>query len=100
MTPAARVHLDRRIAEERMLELDRHGEQPTEIVDDVGRACTAFAITMDAAGVVSRRVPLDEVQWHTAAAFRLETVLGVPIDPDELDDLVEDEDFVDGEGNA
>lgn len=94
MTPAARVHLDRRIAEERMLELDRHGEQPTEIVDDVGRACTAFAITMDAAGVVSRRVPLDEVQWHIAVAYQLETVLGAPIDPDELDEVFdEDGDF-------
>ncbi len=96
MTPAARVHLDRRIAEERMLELDRHGEEPGDLD---GVSSTIFVIGMDATGKVSRRAPLDEVQWHTLAAYRLETVLGMPVGLEELDEVFdEDGDFDDEDG--
>lgn len=88
MTPTQRVHLDRRIAEERMLELDRHGEQPDDLD---GVSSTIFVIGMDAAGKVGRRAPLDEVQWHTLAAYRLETVLGMPVAIEDLDEVFDED---------
>jgi hypothetical protein len=86
MTPAARVHLDRRIAEERMLELDRHGEEPDDLE---GVSSTVFVIGMDATGKVSR-APLDEVQWHTLAAYRLENVHGARVELDQIGEVFDE----------
>lgn len=92
MTPAARVHLDRRIAEERFTEIQPHGQAPEwmNLYDFVPHAWT-----MNIAGDVSASwAHLDEVRWSEVAAVRIEDQWGNPLDPatDEEDDF--DGDFV------
>lgn len=82
MTPDARVHLDRRIAEERMTELQPHFEVP----DGISLGDGLYAFAMDAEGRLSRRVPIDEVDWRSTTAIRLETAWGQPVDSNQIVD--------------
>jgi hypothetical protein len=83
VTPAARVHLDRRIADERMTELQPHGDPPMWRHDFTGWQPMTW--TMDAAGIVSRRwVRLDEVNWRDVVAVRCEQDTGRRIDIESL----------------
>lgn len=83
------VALERRITEERMFALDPPGEPPEWLYQfDVEQP---LVWTMDAAGNVSPRWTwADAVAWHGVVACRLETRMGKPIDPADLDD---DEDW-------
>jgi hypothetical protein len=91
IAPAARVVLDRRIAEERMIALQPPFEQPDWFYEirDLGFVPNAFV--MDATGEVPRRwCKADEIDWSLAVAVRFETSWGKAIDLEELDD---DEDY-------
>lgn len=84
MAPGARIHLDRRIIEERMIELDVHGSPPAL---GIGSHVTRI-YTMDASGELARRWEFpDCVSWGSAAAFRAENWAGAIVDPfDDPDD--------------
>lgn len=83
ITPAARVLLDRRIVEERMVALLPPFERPDWFYEVVGLSFVPNAFVMDATGAVARGwVPADEVDWSCAVAVRLETSWGKEIHPD------------------
>jgi hypothetical protein len=74
-----RAELERRIADERMTELEPHGEQPHWA--DEFQSWQPLVWTMDAAGSVSPSwVLLDEVEWYEVVAIRMETPGGIDID--------------------
>ncbi len=83
IAPAARVLLDRRIAEERMVALHPPFERPDWFYEIVGLSFVPNAFVMDATGTIARGwVPADEVDWSSAVAVRLETSWGKEIHPD------------------
>jgi|GEM_PF-2269570 len=89
--PAARVMLDHRIAEERMVALDPPFERPDWLYSITSLSCMPQAFVMGASGQVARRwVLADEVDWSCAVGVRFETPWGKPID---LDDFGDDEDY-------
>lgn len=92
MQAAARVHLDRRIAEEGMYEIRPHGVVP----DDCWPLCNlepVHAFTMNEAGELRPGWQWsDEVDWSEVAAVKFETPWGIPLN------VLEEPDF-DGDGS-
>ncbi len=85
--PAARVHLDRRIAEEGCIELAPPFERPEWLHAMTNLSFTPIAFVMAADGVLSPRWQLiDEVDWSRTVAVRLETPYGAPINIEAFDD--------------
>ena len=83
IVPAARVLLDRRIVEERMVALHPPFERPDWFYNVAGLSYVPNAFVMDATGAVARGwVPADEVDWSRAVAVRLETSWGAEVHPD------------------
>jgi hypothetical protein len=81
MNPAQRLLLDVRIAEERMTELEPHGEDLSSLLPvRVDRVWT-----MNDAGVVGPWHWRDAVPWHEAVAYRIEDALGNPVELDDYD---------------
>jgi hypothetical protein len=94
IAPAARVLLDRRIVEERMVALHPPFERPDWLYGILGLSFVPNAFVMDATGAAARSwVPADEVGWSSAVAVRFETSFGNAIYPDALDLLDADEDY-------
>jgi hypothetical protein len=86
-SPAIRVMLDRRIAEERMIALDPPFEHPDWLWTMLGGNGVPHAFLMDATGAVSPRwKPLDEVSWTDVVAVRIEDRWGNPLDPSDFED--------------
>ena len=78
--PAARVLIDRRIAEEGCIELVPPFERPEWLYAVSNLSFTPIAFVMDGDGVLASRWQLiDEVDWSRAVAVRLETPYGAPI---------------------
>lgn len=80
-----RVELERRIAEERMHEIEPHGTPPEWLGQfDIDQP---RVWTMDAEGRASSSWTwLDSVGWHDVVAVRMEWPHGHPIDPADLGD--------------
>lgn len=90
ITPAQRVMLDRRIAEEAMLALNPPFERPDWLYAALNLSAKPIAFVMGADGVVAPRWQLiDEVDWHRVCAVRLETSFGLPV---RIETLGDDED--------
>ena len=91
ITPAQRVMLDRRIAEEAMLALNPPFERPDWLCDALNLSAKPIAFVMGADGVVAPRWQLiDEVDWHRVCAVRLETSFGLPVSIETLGDNEDD----------
>ena len=91
LTPAARVLLDRRITEERMIALDPPYRRPDWLHEMLRFSYVPHAFVMEEDGVAPcRRQLADEIDWHRAVAVRFETPWGLPID---LEDASGDEDY-------
>lgn len=83
MTPAQRVTLDRRIAEEGMVELNPHGTEPDWSTMFDGWIPNAWTMTIG--GDVPRMwTPLDQVEWRDVVAIRVERPWGAVIDVEEF----------------
>lgn len=83
MTPAQRVNLDRRIGDERMIEIDPHGAEPWEITSHFSWQPLAMCMTPEG-DLLPGLILLDEVPWHRVAAIRLFQPSGPEIDIPEL----------------
>lgn len=91
ISSAARVMLDRRIAEEGLTAINPPFQRPDWIVELNRFSFVPLAFVMTGDGVVGRRrVLADEINWHSIVAVRFETPLGNSID---LADLCNDEDY-------
>ena len=92
IAPVARVLLDRRIVEERMVALHPPFERPEWFYGVAALSYVPNAFVMDATGAVARGwVPADEVDWSSAVAVRLETSWGKEIHPDDFGDEADDD---------
>lgn len=85
ISPAARVMLDRRIAEEGMIAINPPFQRPDWVVRFNRFSFVPLAFVMSGDGIVGRRrVLVDEIDWHGVVAVRFETPFGNPIDPADL----------------
>lgn len=85
---SASVHLERRIAEERMHELSPDGSPPDWLWQFSSDQPHVW--TMDRTGALSRSWEwLDLIDWRDVAAIRMEYAHGQPIDTSDLSDHME-----------